>query len=67
MFKQLRKEKGYTQASLAVALGLNQSTISSWENRITTPSVKTTIKIADLFDVDVGDIVSCFKDDKKEV
>ena len=60
MFKSLRKAKGFTQVKLAEELGLDQSTISSWETNVSTPSISTMRKIAEVFDCNLLDVVDCF-------
>lgn len=53
IFKELRIKFGYTQDSLAEALGLSRSTISMYENGNREPDFKTLERIADLFQVDL--------------
>lgn len=49
--KDLRKEKGYTQAHLAKMLGVARSTVSMWESSPQEPDNETLGKIADVFGV----------------
>ena len=49
--KELREEKGLTQAQLGKELMLNQNTISDYENGKLEPSVQTIIKLCDIFDI----------------
>ena len=51
--KQIRKERGVKQTTLCAALGIAQSTLSSWENSIYEPDQNTTLKLADYFGVTV--------------
>ena len=51
--KQIRKERGIKQTTLCAALGIAQSTLSSWENSIYEPDQNTTLKLADYFGVTV--------------
>lgn len=51
--KQIRKERGVKQTTLCAALGIAQSTLSSWENSIYEPDQNTTLKLADYFGVSV--------------
>lgn len=49
--KDLRKEKGFTQAHLAKLLGVARSTVSMWESSPQEPDNDTLGKIADVFGV----------------
>lgn len=53
VFKKLRIKNGYTQDTLAEALGLSRSTISMYENGNREPDFETLERIADLFNVDM--------------
>lgn len=56
--RQIREAKGLTQLYVATAVGVTTDTISRWENR-RYPSVKREngIKLAEILDVDVSDIL----------
>ena len=49
----LRKKKGYTQAQAATRLGLNRSTIVSWENNYREPNSQNLVDVSRLYDVPV--------------
>lgn len=51
IIKNLRKEKGLTQAQLAESLKLDQTAISKWENGKAVPDTQMLIRLADFFDV----------------
>ena len=51
--KELRDERGISQAHLAKAVGVGQSTVGMWESGKSTPEYNTLIKIADYFQVSV--------------
>ena len=51
VLKQLREEKGYTQADLGKKLGVSKSTISMWENGCRFPRFEDLETIADFFGV----------------
>lgn len=54
VFKNLRISNGYTQDSLAEALGISRSAISMYENGNREPDFETLEKIADFFNVDMN-------------
>ncbi|MBA57879.1 MAG: hypothetical protein CMQ40_01760 [Gammaproteobacteria bacterium] len=43
--RQARREKGFSQNSLAVALGLHPMTVSKWERGVVTPSLESFVDI----------------------
>lgn len=51
-----RHAKGYTQAQLAIRVGLSISTISSYVLGKTTPPAPTLLKLADVLDVETTDL-----------
>lgn len=51
VLKQLREEKGYTQADLGKKLGVSKSAISMWENGCRFPRFEDLETIADFFGV----------------
>lgn len=60
MFRELRKEKGFTQVELADKLDVSQNTISNWETGVSKPDILMAAKIAKVFDCDVSEVVNCF-------
>ena len=55
--KQLRKNKGYTQETLAQQLGVVRQTVSKWEKGLSVPDAELMQKIAEVLEVDVGDLL----------
>lgn len=51
--KELRKAKGISQLKLAMDLGMNQNSISRYENGERQADYETLIKFADYFDVSI--------------
>jgi transcriptional regulator with XRE-family HTH domain len=52
-FKELRKEKGYTQKELSEILEINQTTVSHWEIGNSLPDTRTLLKLSELYDVSI--------------
>lgn len=48
--KELRKENGYTQVTLAEALGLSKGTVAMWETGKRTPDYEIINTMSDMFD-----------------
>ncbi|SHK55066.1 helix-turn-helix domain-containing protein [Paramaledivibacter caminithermalis] len=62
--RELRKEKGLTQAELAKIFSLGESTISFYESNKRTPDYELLKKIADFFDTSI-DYLLCRTDKRK--
>lgn len=56
--KELRKEKGITQEQLADKLFVSRRTVSRWETGSNMPDLDVLVELADLYDVDLRDILS---------
>ena len=55
--KALRKMHDMTQGDLALILGGKKSLVSNYENGYSTPDIYTLIKLADVFDVSLDELV----------
>lgn len=54
--RELRKERGLTQAQLADAIGVTTASVSAWEKEKSVPRKKQMMQIADFFGIDVDQI-----------
>ena len=50
-FKKCRIEVGLSQTEVAEKLGIHQSNISDWENDISRPEYENLIKLSEIYDV----------------
>ncbi len=55
--KKLRESKGLSQMQLAMKLGMNQNTVSRYENGEREADYQTLIMIADFFDVTIDYLI----------
>ncbi len=55
--KTLRKNKGLTQEEMAVRLGVVRQTVSKWEKGLSVPDAEMLIRIADLFETSVSELL----------
>ena len=55
--KQLRSQFNFTQKQLGEKLGISASNISDWENGISRPEYENLIKLADIFDVTLDELL----------
>ena len=56
--KNLRKSKNLKQADLAKLLGVDQRTVSAWENNICEPSFEVLAKLCEIFDESFDSILT---------
>ncbi len=56
--KYLREKNNIPQSKLAKDLGIDQSTLAKWENNTRQITLDWAIKLANYFDIDVGDFIS---------
>lgn len=55
--KNLRKQRGLDQSSLAKELNVSVKTISHWETLYSEPSIAQLVALANFFDVSLDDLV----------
>ena len=55
--KTIRKQKGLSQEELAIRLNVVRQTISKWEKGISVPDSDMLIRLAEILEVDVGDLL----------
>lgn len=60
--KKIRTENGKTQKELAEKVGYNQTIISQWEHGTRDPSTEALIKLSEIFDVSVDEILGIKKE-----
>ena len=56
--KKCRKEMGYSQKELAKLLGVNQSSVSDWENDVSRPDYETLFKLCLIFNVSICQLLN---------
>ncbi len=56
--KNLRKEKGLTQAQLAEQFGVSSRTVSRWETGNNLPDLSLLVELADYYDIDIREIIN---------
>lgn len=55
--KELRKKNGYDQKYVALTLGIRAPSVSDWETGKSYPTVENLIKLADLYNVTVDELL----------
>lgn len=56
--KELRKEKGFTQEQLAEQFNISRRTVSRWETGSNLPELDILIKMADYYEVELGELLN---------
>lgn len=56
--KELRKSRGYTQVSLQLQTGIEQSLLSKFENGERVPPTETLVRLAEFYNVSI-DYILC--------
>lgn len=64
--KELRNEKGATQAELAEVLGVSNRSISRWENGTTMPDFDLVIELAQYYGIEIGEILNGERREKEK-
>ena len=54
---RIRTEDNYTQETIANKLNVTAQAVSKWENDITSPDIDTLIKLADIFNITIDELV----------
>ncbi|MDD6815261.1 MAG: helix-turn-helix domain-containing protein [Firmicutes bacterium] len=55
--RYFRKLIGYTQEQLAETLNVSRQTIAKWENEEVTPNIEDCMRMQELFDISLDDLV----------
>jgi DNA-binding XRE family transcriptional regulator len=56
--KKFRSERGIAQEKLALIAGVDRTMVSKIERQLTNPSIETLLKLANVLNVRVGDLLS---------
>ena len=64
--KAIRKEKGYTQETLAIELNVVRQTVSKWEKGLSVPDAEMLQKISEVLDVSVNRLLGAEELPKEE-
>jgi Predicted transcriptional regulators len=65
--KRIRKAKGLSQEELAVRLNVVRQTISKWEKGLSVPDADLIIRIAEMFEVSVSEILGAKFDSGNDI
>lgn len=55
--KSIRNAKNLSQLHVAKAIGINQSTLSRWENDLNNANISDLIKLADFYEITVDELI----------
>lgn len=65
--KTKRTEAGLSQEALAERIGVSRQTISSWENNRSYPDIGSILKLSDLYDVSLDELLKEDENMRKHV
>ena len=54
---RIRKEKEFTQNDIADKVGVTSQAVSKWENDLASPDIDILLKLADIFDISVDELL----------
>jgi putative transcriptional regulator len=60
--RELREERGWTQAELAARIGVSRKTVNTIENRVFVPSTLIALKLARALELPVEELFSISSD-----
>ena len=63
--KTLRKQKGFSQEELATRLHVVRQTISKWEKNLSVPDADTLIRLAEILEVSVSELLGANIENEK--
>ena len=65
--KTLRKAKGLSQEELAIRLNVVRQTVSKWEKGLSVPDADLLIRLADIFEVSVSELLGARIENETEL
>ena len=65
--KTLRKARGLSQEELAIRLNVVRQTISKWEKGLSVPDADLLIRLADIFEVSVSELLGARIENEQEI
>ena len=63
--KNIRLDNNLTQDDFAEKLGVTRQTVSSWENGRSYPDIENTVKISEIFNISLDDMLKEYQSHKK--
>lgn len=63
---ELRKQKGWSQEELGNNLDVSRQTISKWESGQSTPEMEKLVKISEIFEISLDELIIGIKNEVKE-
>lgn len=61
ILKEMRQNKHMTQEYVADQIGVSRQTLYKWEKGMSEPSMSNLITLANLYDMDIEDLIHCSK------
>lgn len=65
--QQLRKHQGLSQQEIATKLNVSRQTIGKWESDLSLPDIESLVKISELFNVSINEIIGIEKNEHERI
>lgn len=59
-FKEMRLKAGFSQSKLAKLLGVDRTSVSKWDLGLSTPKLKTLLKLTKIFKCSFDELLNSF-------
>lgn len=66
-FTKMRKKRGYSQESVAAAIGVERSTIAKWETGIAKPRIDNLLALSELYKCGVNELLATSQEDDTDL
>lgn len=66
-FTKMRKKRGYSQESVAAAIGVERSTIAKWETGIAKPRIDNLLALSELYKCGVNELLATSQDEETDL
>ena len=54
---QLRKQKGFSQETLAERMGVSRQAVSKWESGLSNPDINNLVLLSEIFEVSLDELI----------
>ncbi|MFR2406428.1 MAG: helix-turn-helix domain-containing protein, partial [Eubacterium callanderi] len=54
---QLRKQKGFSQETLAERMGVSRQAVSKWESGLSNPDINNLVFLSEIFEVSLDELI----------
>lgn len=66
-FTKMRKKRGFSQESVAAAIGVERSTIAKWETGIAKPRIDNLLALSELYQCGVNELLATSREEESKM